>query len=175
MPKRTLPQLADARKLATSAALFEGDIALEQLPRVCEVLADSAGVVSYRLLFGFDDEGYLTIEGRMSATVSLFCERCLQAMPQPIESTFTLAVVASDEQANQLPERYEPLVLVDGIVNAATIIEDEVLLCLPIVALHSERECARQKGFTTQDSGYERAASAAKVNPFDALGVLKKK
>lgn len=174
MSRGTLPQQADLRKLANTATRLEGEIELAALPRVREVLVDSSGVLVYSLSFGFDEAGHVIINGQINASVALLCQRCLQAMSCPIQSTFSLGVVANEEQADGLSERLEPLMATDGLADTSTIIEDEVLLCLPIVAFHAEGECGRGMGFTSEDEGFERAEKR-RENPFEMLAALKKK
>lgn len=174
MSRGTLPRQADIRKLAATATQLEGDVELAAFPRVCDVTRDRSGQLDYRLVFGIDGDGLVTIEGQLRTEVALLCQRCLQIMPYPIQSTFSLGVVASDEQANQLPSRLEPLILADGVVDTSTILEDEVLLCLPLVAYHAQADCGRQVGFTSQDAGFDGVVER-RENPFEVLAALKKR
>ena len=69
------------------------------------------------------------------------CQRCLQAMPIELSGAHQLAVVGDDEQARQLPARLEPL-LVDGeMCDLWTVVEDELILSLPIVSYHDTEDC----------------------------------
>lgn len=72
-----------------------------------------------------------------------------------------------------LPESYEPLLLEESTVSLLEMIEDELILLLPLVAKHNTSECHVEQDF---------AASPALVhdeptedqNPFAALEQLKK-
>ncbi len=86
---------------------------------------------------------------------------------------FYLGLVKSESEGDRLPDRYEPLIVETGSVSVAAIVEDELILALPIIARHPELEaCSAQvplvKGLR-QDEG---EAPKERVNPFSVLGKL---
>ncbi len=168
-----LPRQTDIRKLVSLGAVLEGSVKVSTLDRVTQVLADDSGMVDYSLRFGVTDDGYVSVEGHIKATVVVSCQRCLGPMDCVLASEFLLGVVPSDEKARQLPKRLEPLVLADEMVDTAAILEEELLLCLPIVSYHPQDQCARTASYQTEDVGAELAKEPGS-NPFDVLAVLKK-
>ena len=73
-----------------------------------------------------------------------------------------------DDAASDLPASYDPLVS-GNITNLHALVEDELLLALPAVPMHSREEC--------QHSGNEFGNGAdaevpQRENPFAALGDL---
>lgn len=168
-----LPRQADIRKFASLGAVLEGSVKVSKLDRVAQVLANDGGSVDYCLRFGFADEGFACIKGDLQATVSVLCQRCLEPMECKLASGFALAVVANDERARQLPKRFEPLVLEDEWVDTVAVLEEELLLCLPIVSYHPQEQCSQTVGYQTADVVAE-VVEEPKKNPFDALAVLKK-
>ena len=168
-----LPRQADIRKFVSSGAVLEGSVTLASLDRVVKVLAEDSGEALYRLEFGVSEEGISIIEGSLRATARLQCQRCMEAMDYPLSSTFLLGVVLDDEQARMLPKRMEPLLLVEEWVDTQAIIEDELLLCLPIVAYHPPEVCNRTVGYHSAEVHAE-VAEEQKKNPFEALAALKK-
>jgi uncharacterized protein len=168
-----LPRQADIRKLTSSGALLEGAVKVSELGRLAQALVGDSGVVAYELRFGVTEEGIPCICGRVSTTVQVKCERCLEPMELAIASEFSLGVVHGDDQARQLPARLEPLVVELDTVDTAAVVEDEVLLCLPIVSYHSQDECKQQAGYQSSPEGRQPAAEERK-NPFDVLAALKK-
>jgi uncharacterized protein len=173
MSKGPLPRQTDIRKLVSLGAVLEGSVEVSKLGRMNQVLADASGMVDYRLRFGVTDDGYVSVEGRIKATVVVLCQRCLGPMDCSLASEFLLGVVPSDERARQLPKRLEPLVLEGDIVDTAAILEEELLLCLPLVSYHPHDQCKRNAGYQTEDVGAESAEEPG-GNPFDVLAVLKK-
>ena len=148
-------------------------VAAAALARVRAAVAADEGRVRYALRFGRDEAGRATVAGTIGGSVRLICQRCLQPMAYALQSEFLLGVVASDDLARQLPDHLEPLVVVD-VVDLAEIIEDEVLLCLPIVGYHAAQECGVSVGYEATDPSTKNA-EAARPNPFEALAALKNK
>ncbi len=67
----------------------------------------------------------------------------MQAMELPIESTTHVALIFAEADAAGVPEELEPVLARSGSISAGELVEEELLLALPIVPLHEElRECA---------------------------------
>ena len=91
-------------------------------------------------------------------------------MVQPLDLDFRLGLVHSQEAAGQLPGRYEPLLVTAEPALIADIVSDEVLLALPIVALHHDRADCR-----ALSKEYQSPDGAQRENPFAVLAELKQK
>ena len=74
-----------------------------------------------------------------------------------------------EERAKQLPKSMDPVILGEGQADLYTIIEDELLLNLPMVSYHKE-DCIEQTSFG-EDNTEESAESSS--NPFQVLEQLK--
>lgn len=140
------------------------------MPRLIEALQDSEGNVAVSLEFGTDEEGLRFMRGRVQGEVTLLCQRCLEPMQQQIDNSFALALVRSETEADALPSHYEPLLLDGKPLFLRDVIEDEMLLALPIVPRHPKQECEARlesgEAETEQDGG-------ERVNPFASLAELK--
>ncbi|MCG2633766.1 MAG: YceD family protein [Gammaproteobacteria bacterium] len=128
-------------KLAARGERLSGTLQLKQLERLCRLLESDQGEVVGEVEFGTDLQGIKYLEGRAEVTLSLRCERCLQAMEWPLEAEFKLGMVVSETR--ELPESYEPLMLPpdEGLLSLGPVIEDELLLHMPMIAMHPEGEC----------------------------------
>jgi uncharacterized protein len=92
-----------------------------------------------------------------------------------------LGIVTSQTAAEQLPERYEPLLVpstdmedeADSEITIATIVEDELILALPQVAMHKTDECPQGEAFLGSAKGEEDVAATQRENPFAVLSQLK--
>ena len=125
-----LPELIDPLGFADKESELIGQIALSSLDRLSEMLADDSGAVSVRLVFS--REGRLaTIKGQIAATLVVQCQNCLQVMDWPVDSKIKLGIVTSLDEADRLPEDYEPLLVGEGKIPLKDIVEDELLLSLP--------------------------------------------
>ncbi len=167
-----LPEKFDPWKLAASGERLEGVVPLAALPRLADLLRDDGGEVRFRLEGARDAEGRKLIRGHVEADVRLSCQRCFGPVLLPLRIDVALALIADESRAGSLPEAYEPLVADETGVTPAALAEDELILALPLVALHDDvRECEAH-GFVLPDA----AAGPAerKRKPFAGLSALLK-
>jgi uncharacterized protein len=106
------------------------------------------------------------IKGQLRTSLELECQRCLQSLDMPLELEFELMIDASDEllRDSSLDTIYSD----DGFIDIFEVIEDELILAAPLVALHEDSSCNEH----WQASASEPEA-AAKENPFAVLQQLK--
>jgi len=144
-----LPTIINPQKLCQSAPAgglrLAGTIPLGKLPNLDDELKIQAATpVAVSVVFSMDSEGYCSIAGDISVDLIMTCQRCMQPMDQPIRATFLVSPVASDAQAERLPARYEPLMVIDGEIVVAQWIAEELYLALPFVPRH-DFECVSYK------------------------------
>ncbi|MBS3786424.1 MAG: 23S rRNA accumulation protein YceD, partial [Gammaproteobacteria bacterium] len=65
----------------------------------------------------------------------------LGTLQTQLTSVFQLTVVESGEAADTLPMEATPVIAIKGELSVTTLVEDELLLAVPIVALHEEENC----------------------------------
>lgn len=164
-----LPDKIDPVRLAEGRRLLQGELPVTAMPRLAAMLTDERGSVRVDMACGVDEEGILYLRGTLDVEVNIQCQRCLEDFQLPLHSRFALAVVAHESLAERLPEHYDPLVVGEEPVFLRDIVEDELILSLPIVPKHPEGQCPAEKG------GNENAEKARRDNPFAALEVLKTK
>jgi uncharacterized protein len=170
MSGERLPVHIDPIRMADTRRLFQGEVTLAEMPRLVEALQDDDGKVSVSLEFGTDEEGIRFMRGQVQAEVTLICQRCLEPMRHQVDNDFALGLVRSETEAEELPSHYEPLLLDGKPLFLRDVIEDEMLLALPIVPRHPAQECEAQleSGETeAEQDGGERD------NPFASLAELK--
>ncbi len=168
-----LPRQIDPRKFAQQGIEIAGSIALNELSRVCEVLSSSKGSIQADLVFGVSEQRILNVSGRINASVETVCQRCLDAVPSKVECGFNLAILWKEEHAENLSKSYDPWIIGEGATDIYQIIEDELLLSLPIVSYHEE-ECVPHTYFSSGEEEVSQAiAKTPKTNPFQVLEQLK--
>lgn len=113
-----------------------------------------------------------TIGGHIQGKLVLECQRCLEDVTEQIDIDFRLVLVKHEDQAKQLPEE-EVLVVDADSVSLYGIIEDEVMLSLPIVIMHPEEECAATGILEGLREPVEQDQADEKENPFAVLKSLK--
>lgn len=136
-----LNTIIDPIRLAKQGVHLNGEISLKQFSRLRAICEQKDQPVRVDLAFGVDKTLIMYVRGHITLTVDLICQRCNEAMTQKINTVFSLSPVLSEAVAKQLPIRYEPLMVIDGVISVYDMIEDEILLTLPMVSKHGEGEC----------------------------------
>jgi uncharacterized protein len=118
----------------------EGDIAVADLVRVSEEAADKSGAIKWSLQGGRDSHGHAQMVLAVAGTVKLMCQRCLAPFAFDVDSDAVL-VLARDEAGIEAIEGLIDDESVDVIagshaMNVVELIEDEVLLSLPLSPKH---------------------------------------
>ncbi len=166
-----LPEYIDPLHLADKRGALKGQIPLKSLDRLANMLVNDAGTVNIDLFFG--REGRLAkVEGHIETVLELECQNCLEAVKWPVDCTIKLGIVTSIDQANRLPEDYEPLMVEEGKVLLKNIIEDEILLILPAFPKHQHACFVPKFDNNSVDSSVSGKQSSTE-NPFSILAKLK--
>ncbi|MGZ5043507.1 MAG: YceD family protein [Methylobacter sp.] len=135
------------------------------------MLFNDTGVVTVDLFFG--REGRLAkVEGQIEAVLELKCQNCLQAVQWPVKNTVKLGIVTSIDQADRLPEDYEPLLVDDEKILLKNIIEDELLLILPAFPKH-QHDCLANNSYVNKAGSLTDEQQSPPENPFSILAKLK--
>lgn len=136
------------KKAASTGTVYSGEMPVASILNLSnELKKHGLTPVSYTLRFYVDSEGYPVIEGEMVGDFELVCQRCLEPMKLTVKAEILVSPVASDAQAKQLPERYEPLLMTEGELNFAEWIAEELHLALPLVPRHKE-VCISHESYT---------------------------
>ena len=168
-------EIIEPLALAIQGRTMEGRIDVARLARLLPLLRSSEGEAVYSLRFDRDEGGVPCVVGEVSATLVLQCQRCMEDMAYPVKAKVRLGIVTSRQTVEQLPDRYEPLLVSESDISVASIVEDELILALPIVAMHKTEECssgeAYQQQVVTQEDNT--CAKPQRENPFAVLAQLK--
>ena len=135
----------DPFRFAREADCLMGEFALVELDRLRDELADAQGVVTYRL------EGAL-VGGRpalrllVEANPTLICQRCLSPYVHPLRSEGVIFLARNDAELDRW-ESDDPLldaIVAEERMDVRTLVEDELLLSLPVVPRHENGDCPRR-------------------------------
>jgi uncharacterized protein len=138
------------------------------MDRLLSAVVSARQAAEVNLLFSQDEAHRTLIEGRFLLDVDMECQRCLQPVTQALSGELRLGVVWDEERAAVLPKNLDPLVVNDDSVDLYALLEDEILLALPIVAYHEESQCQRSGSYSTGE------VEESRENPFSILAQLKK-
>jgi uncharacterized protein len=165
---QALPEIVDAWRMVQSRRHFQGTLPLATLKRLAADLAATHGDVVFDLEFGKDDLGIAFLHVQATTALPLTCQRTLEVFDLPVQIDSRLGLITREEDEAGLPAGYEPL-MTDGALRLTDVIEDELILAVPVVPVKPGTEHVQQ----SWGSGAEEAETPAKPNPFTALKQMK--
>lgn len=168
-----LPASIDLRKAFKRGLSLTGNIPVSAMPRLATQLIDHDSEIHVDLVFRHDDFGRRIVMGHVEGCVSLSCERCLEPVLIPLSDEISLAVVSSLDQAKQLDRDIDPWLTSDEELNLNELVEEQLLLSLPLVALHNDGPCTLISG-TREFGSATISGDSQRENPFKALAQLKR-
>jgi len=169
----------DVFALARAAATVEGGWPLAGFERLGADLFDEAdappaGEVTYRAagtqrpVHGGDPETWLALHAE--ASVRLVCQRCLGPLAQQLQVDRRIRFVRDEQEAERLDEDSDDdvLALPGGRLDLHVLVEDELILALPLVPRH---EACPQPLLREHDAAAASTTSAAAAaGPADGPG-----
>lgn len=166
-----LPNFLDLNRVGKSPVTLSGRLEFKQLSRLREAVRPEGYATVY--LQAADEQGRKRVNGRIQAELGLTCQRCLGPLKYPVLADVNLVWVHAAGGAEPVPEGYDAMVSATGRVNVAELVEDELLLALPMVARH-EPPAKCIAGFSAGAHAAPAAAADAGPGPFAALKALKR-
>lgn len=159
-------------RLAANAERLEGELPLNDMSRLADVIGQQEGNCHAQLDFAVDTQRQRYIKGWAKARVMMPCLRCMQPMPVMLDCSILLGMVTDESLAARLPREYDPLVVDQERLELLSVIEDELLLSLPQAVYHDDSECAVSRDRLKSGTLEEEAVAP---NPFSVLQGLKDK
>ncbi|WNL47972.1 YceD family protein [Dyella sp. BiH032] len=168
----TLPESVDAWRMVSARRSFQGALPIADLRRLSEVLAGTEGEARFELDFGRDEFGNAYLDVRVDAPLMLICQRSLEPFVLPVKVDSRLGLIRHERDEAALPGGSEPLLVAeDGKLALADVIEDELLLALPLVPVNPDSKLPDE--VVTPSPG-EHSGEGRSDNPFAVLRELKK-
>lgn len=175
MSKRTQdPRRLDIAAASAEGASLRGHWPLSALERLVEGPAPGSAAESVDWVADFElrpmpagrPQAWLHL--RVSTRIGRECQRCLQPVTLPLEVDRWLRFVDDEATAAALDADSEEDVLVSSRqFDLQALVEDELLLALPVVPMHET--CPQALSGPTAD-----APAEPQVHPFAALAALKR-
>ncbi|MBV2209470.1 MAG: DUF177 domain-containing protein [Thermomonas sp.] len=167
-PTSRVPDVVDAWRMVAARREFEGRIPLAAMTRLSDGLLDCEGEARYELVFGTDALKLPFAELRIEAELPLECQRSLRRFLLPVRLVQRLGLIRDEADEAALPPDYEPLlVAADGMLRPSDLVEDELILALPVVPMSPDADVVERDFVPT-------AEETARANPFAALAGWKK-
>ncbi len=163
-----LPARIELDRLARGFHEWSGSLPAGATPRLAELHA-SLGSAEASLSVDIG-EGRPRIRGTCHGRVTVRCERCLEPMEVTVAGEFALVAVDRIEEADELGADEPVVVASRGQLDVLPMVEDELILGLPVVSRHERADCdGGQRHF-----GPPGESEPARDNPFKVLESLRK-
>lgn len=177
-PAENNARYLDAGELAGARSVWEAEYTSTHFARLRGIAVSDVPRISARLRFE-PWSGHAAIEGRITGSVQLVCQRCLKPMRYPFDEAFELVLVAPGEEPLAVPESHEIVALETTRLDVHWLIEEQLLLALPLIPKHAdEAECNVLTAVDRTDQGSEvsdEAAAMSRQRPFQNLRDLLRK
>ncbi len=167
MARASKPIQIDASCLSTQPTTIEGKVAPGRLPRLLESLAQGDGELRYRVSARLDPQRRRVVSCIIEGFVFLTCQATLDTFRHPVSIDDRLVLVEDESHLPPMEEERdtEDYLVVDGLLDVLELVEDAVILALPMMP---------------RKPGLERTQAPAKddpeprASPFAKLSSLKK-
>ena len=159
----------DSFAYAREGRALEGSLLVSELTRVHDLLAEVSGEVRFsvqgKLVKSVVGVGEPQLRLQVSGVLHLACQRCLGAIAFGLEVDSLFLLVPEDAELTQdeLEDDSCDVLPVAGVLDLAALIEDEILLALPVAPRHERCDVP----------GDDEAGK--RVTPFAVLSGLKAK
>ena len=173
MPKDNLPIHVSATRFAENATQLHGSLSVSAMPRLCSSLFSEAGEVEVAFQFGVDEQKTRFVEAQYATVLVLQCQRCLEAFEYRIAGDVNYGMVDNEARLKKLSDRYEPFLVVDDTVVLQDLIEEELIISLPLVPKHDLEQCKASLPIVAAFKDKEQ--QVVKENPFKVIETLKTK
>jgi len=156
----------DSLDFARNGKQIDAEVPFAELPRLLDVLDNSQGVLRYTVQGSLDAQDNPMLEISMSGKCQLRCQRCLQGMDYVIQHDARLMLCDQDGLDAQDDDQEEfDRILADAHLDVPALLEEEILLSLPIAPRHESGACQLTEGGNRQKEN---------KHPFAVLEKLKR-
>jgi uncharacterized protein len=128
----------DGFEFASAGATQQGVWPLGDFPRLRDVLASDAGQVAYEIRGVRDEHGRPSLRLKVSGTLALRCQRCLEPMAFEVhtDETLVLAATLAEIHAEPASASAPDRVVAGKEMALRELIEDELILAVPYAPRH---------------------------------------
>ena len=160
MKKERLPVRIEPQKFAQARREISCQIDFDAMSRLQESGVKNAKIL-VEMAFAMDKEGLIVMDVQINGTLTLICQTTLKPFDFPIAIQSVLSPITHEREAERLPSDYEPILLHEDMIEPVHVVEDELLLHLPVVP--------RAPGERAIPHHNVSPAEEAKTNPFAVL------
>jgi uncharacterized protein len=159
--------VVDSVAFARESGELRATVAVAGLARLHDALFDQSGAIAYGLAGRVDQEGKPSLRLALDGELVLRCQRCLGPVRFRFEAVRNFLLVPADQALSDPADEAEDTeqLYADPKLDVIALVEDEVILGLPMAAGHEEGACA---------APLPKAEAGRRESPFNALADLKR-
>jgi len=137
------------------------------LARLQDALFDQSGAIAYKLAGRVDQEGKPSLHLALGGELVLRCQRCLEPVRFRLDAVRTFLLVPADQALSDPADEAEDTeqLHADPKLDVIALVEDEVILDLPMVTRHTEGACVAPS---------PKLEAGKQESPFNVLAALKR-
>ena len=129
-------EVIDGLQFARAALERRGVVGMERLPRLAQLQCSTEGL-EYHLRGGSADNGKPCLRLSVRGSLQVVCQRCLDPIQVPIAIDAELQLAEHVREISEADDEIDR-VLASRNMDVASLVEDEVILALPMVPRHDE-------------------------------------
>ena len=159
--------VVDSVAFARESGELRATVAVAALARLRDELFDQSGAIAYELAGHVDQDGKPLLRLALGGELVLRCQRCLGPVRFRFDAVRNFVLVPAGQALSDPADEAEDTeqLHADPKLDVFELVEDEVILGLPMVAGHEQGTCVAPA---------PNADSVRQESPFDALAVLKR-
>jgi uncharacterized protein len=160
---------AELKDLVARTATLDLSLSAPSLARLAALWPVAAGAsdaalrLDASIAFQSGAEAYPQLHLKAAGNVPLVCQRCLERLVLPVALDVVLTAVRNDVEAATLADPFDTVLLDEGELDLAQVVEDEVLAILPLSARHPETSPCGQAALRNSGETYRPLAGLANL------------
>ena len=161
----------DSLDFARNCQEISGKVQIAELPRLLDMLENPQGILSYTVQGVVDRQGSPALDVSIAGGCQLLCQRCLGGLDYSIKIETRLllrnqaGMDALDDTVAGKEEVEFDSILADVHLDVLDLLEEEILLSLPIAPKHEFGDCRAVDGKNAREE---------EQHPFAVLAKLKR-
>ncbi|HKQ23859.1 MAG TPA: YceD family protein [Burkholderiales bacterium] len=159
--------VVDSVAFARESGALRATVAVAALERLHDALFERSGAITYELAGRVDQDGKPSLRLELGGDLLLRCQRCLGPVSFRFDAVRNFVLVPAGQALSDSADEAEDTehLYADPRLDVIALVEDEVILGLPMVPGHEEGVC---------EVTSPQAESVRQASPFNALAALKR-
>ena len=159
--------VVDSVTFARESGKLRATVEVAALTRLQDALFDQSGAIAYELAGRVDQAGKSSLRLALGGELLLRCQRCLGPVRFRLDTLRTFLLVPADQALSDPADEAEDTeqLHADPKLDLMALVEDEVILDLPMVMGHDEGACVAPSS---------KLEAGKQESPFNVLAALKR-